>query len=107
MTYKDGEYVAWTKRDETHPPNKKEKDVSHRRFNVTLHPVQLYESVKKSIHNDELDYERMLTLFRVLADALNRENEESNVIMWQHIKTRTERWFVNNRKQANKKLKSK
>jgi hypothetical protein len=95
----NGNWIPFTKKDNK-SPKKEEKDVSHRRFNVTLQPVQLYEAFKKSVHNGEIDGERLMTLFRVMADAMNRENPEYNVHMWTHIKSRTEKWFVEQRKRV-------
>ena len=102
MTYENGEYVAFTPKDHTHPEKEDQKDISYRRFNVTLQPIQLYEAVKKSIRNDEVDNERLLTLCRVILDKLNENDEYNNVLVWHHIKARTERYFVKHRKVKNR-----
>lgn len=79
-----------------------EKSLDHRKFSVTLQPAQLYEAVKKCIHNDEINNDRLLTLFRITADALHRNDEFNNVLMWNHIKVRTEAYYSKRKTRYNK-----
>lgn len=83
----NGKYIPFTKSDK----KKKEKDLEHRQFNLTLRPVQLYDAIKVCIHNGEIDPDRLLTLIRISSDELNRKKPEYHIDVWTYIKTRTEK----------------
>lgn len=46
------------------------KDLSHRKFNLTLLPSQVLNSFKKSIRKGEYDKAELITVFRVIAQQV-------------------------------------
>ena len=46
------------------------KDISHRRFNVTLQPKAIVESFKKCVRKGELSQETLTTCYRVVLQRL-------------------------------------
>lgn len=91
MTYENGEYVPFSPHDYTHPEKEEEKDISHRRFTTTIQKKQLYEAFKISVRKGEQDADDLMTLFRIIADSLNKSDDRYNIKMWEHIKSRTEK----------------
>lgn len=71
------------------------KAVQHRRFEVTLRSKQIYRSFRKTIKKDLDDFteEEMLTIFRVVADALNMKNPDLNLQAYRHMRARVERAY--------------
>lgn len=71
------------------------KAVQHRRFEVTLRSKQVYRSFRKTIKKDLDDFteEEMLTIFRVVADALNMKNPDLNLQAYRHMRARVERAY--------------
>ena len=75
---------------------KERKDfIKYRRFSLTLHPKQIYRSFRKTIKKD-LDVfteEELMTIYRVLCDAMNMKNEDLNLKMYKYIRARVERSY--------------
>ncbi|QXM18589.1 hypothetical protein Phab24_id144 [Acinetobacter phage Phab24] len=80
------------------------KAVQHRRFFVTLRSKQIYRSFRKTIKKDLDDFTEaeILTIYRVVADALNMKNPELNLYAYKHIRARVERAYNDKRKSLNK-----
>lgn len=45
-------------------------DISHRRFNTTLHPNQVVNSFKKCVHSNEVSKDKLMTCYRVVLQKL-------------------------------------
>ena len=76
---------------------KERKDaIKYRRFTVTLLPKQVYRSFRKTIKKDlhQFTDEELLTIYRVLCDAMNEKNEDLNLQMYKHIRARVERAYT-------------
>ena len=76
---------------------KERKDaIKYRRFTVTLLPKQVYRSFRKTIKKDLHTFtdEELLTIYRVLCDAMNEKNEDLNLQMYKHIRARVERAYT-------------
>lgn len=76
---------------------KERKDaIKYRRFTVTLLPKQVYRSFRKTIKKDlhQFTDEELLTIYRVLCDAINEKNEDLNLQMYKHIRARVERAYT-------------
>lgn len=75
---------------------KERKDfIKYRRFSVTLHPKQIYRSFRKTIKKDLEVFtdEELMTIYRVLCDAMNMKNEDLNLQMYKYIRARVERGY--------------
>lgn len=81
--------------------------VQHRRFSVTLQPKQVYRAFRKTIKKDldKFNEEELMTIFRVLCDAMNTKNEDLNLHMYKHIRPRVERAYDRQRAKWNRKKK--
>ena len=72
--------VAYKRRKEKWDSQEEVTDISHRRFNTTLHPKQIMTSFKRCVAANEIDKENLMTCYRVvlgklLADPTLSDNE--------------------------------
>lgn len=68
-----------------------DNDISHRRFNCTLHPNQVVTSYKKCVHNNEISKDKLMTCYRVtLAKLLSDPSltEEDFISLYSVIQSR-------------------
>ena len=77
-----------------------EKDNTHRKFSLTLQPKTVFNSFKESVKKGEYSHDDLMHIFRMVADQLNREDIHNNILMYNYIKGRTERAFIQQKKRV-------
>lgn len=68
-----------------------DNDISHRRFNTTLHPKQVLTSFKKGVHKNEYKQDDLITCYRVVLSKLLADpdlSDESFLSMYKIIQSR-------------------
>lgn len=97
----------YIRRREKWEQGKKEvkQDISHRRFNCTLHVNQVVTSFKKCVHVGEVDKAPLITCYRVVLQKLLQDptlTDEEFISMYKQIQTRANQVY----ERRSRKLKS-
>lgn len=69
----------------------KDSDISHRRFNTTLHVNQVVTSFKKCVHANEIAKDPLITCYRVVLQKILQDpslTDEEFMSMYKQIQTR-------------------
>ena len=106
MTYVNGEYVRFTKKDETHPNWGEEKDLDHRRFTFTPLASQVRSAFRKGLwlgEHDDASEEELMAIYRSLIDVMDRQYPQCFGKMYDKIRPKVERYYRERNKQAKRK----
>lgn len=66
-------------------------DISHRRFNLTLHVGQVVTAFKKCVHKNEISKKHLITCYRVVLQKLLQDptlTDDEFISMYSQISTR-------------------
>lgn len=83
--------VAYKRRKEKWDNQEEVTDISHRRFNTTLHPKQIMTSFKKCVNANEIRQDELITCYRVVLAKLLADptlDDESFLSMYRVIQSR-------------------
>ena len=93
--------VAYKRRKEKWESQEEVTDISHRRFNTTLHPKQIMTSFKRCIYANEIKQEDLITCYRVVLAKLLADPTLSDtdfISMYKVIQSRANRVFADRSK---------
>lgn len=109
MTYENGEFVPWTKRDQSHPNwgQEQEDRTSHRQFTVTALSSQIRRAFKIGLRKGEFDNngDDLMVIYRHLVKVLWKNRPDLILKMYDEIRPKVEQHFKERNRQLNKTLK--
>lgn len=89
--------VAYKRRKEKWDNQEEVTDISHRRFNTTLHPKQIMTSFKRCVHANEIKQDELITCYRVVLAKLLADpdlSDESFLSMYSVIQNRAQEVYA-------------
>lgn len=85
-----------------------EKDISHRRFNCTLHVNQVVTSFKKCVHNNEIQRDALITCYRVVLQKILQDpdlSDEEFISMYKVIQSRANEVYARRSRKMSSRIK--